>query len=163
MKFKLFALLIIIMLISSCSNKVINRFYNLKPSKQYYTTKLSRDIIYNDDIEMSSIETNFYKRFTLDSNEKGEIIRFLSFLKPEYFLEIDEIINMKEIEDKKTQYKLTINVNNSKYCIEAIDENYIKIFLWDGKYVEDYINISKIPIGENLFYYLKYIYLTKKI
>ncbi|MCL2322616.1 MAG: DUF4883 family protein [Oscillospiraceae bacterium] len=161
MKIKLFALLIIIVLFSSCSNKVINRFYNLKPSKYYYTSKLSRDIVYNDEIKMSSIETNYYKRFTLDSDEKGEIIRFLTLLKDDYFLTTDQILNLGDEENKKAQYKLTIDVNNNKYCIEALDENYIRVFLWDGKYVEDYIDISNFPIGENLFYYLKYIYLTK--
>lgn len=163
MKNKVLIILIFTLLFSSCSNKVINRFYNLKPSKNYYTAKLSRDIIYNNNIEMSSLETNFYKKFTLNSDEMGEIIRFLSLLKDEFFLETDEIVDMKEIENTKPQYKLTINISDNKYCIEAVDENYIKIFLWDGKYVEDYIKINDLPMGENLFYYLKYIYLSKKI
>jgi len=163
MKFKVFIIIIIAILISSCSNKVINRFYNLKPSKNYYTAKLIRDIIYNNDIEMSTIETNFYKRFNLNSDERGEVIRFLSLLKDEFFLETDQMVNMKEIENIKPQYKLTIDVNKNKYCIEIIDENYIKIFIWDGNYIEDYIKIENLPMGENLFYYLKYLYFIKKI
>ena len=163
MKFKVFIILIITILISSCSYKVINRFYNLKPSKNYYTSKLIRDIIYNNDIEMSCIETNFYKRFNLNSNERGEIIRFIALLKDEFFLGTEQIVDMKEIEKIKPLYKLTIDVNKNKYCIEILDENFIKIFNWDGNYVEDYIIIKNLPMGENLFYYLKYLYLSKKI
>ncbi len=163
MKSRLVIILIIAIFISSCSTKVLNRFYNLKPSKFYYTTKLKKDIIFNDEIKMNSIETNFYKRFTLDSDNRGEIIRFISLLKDEHFLEIYEIKEKSDIEDKKSQFKINIDINKNKYCIEVIDESYIKIFLWDGKYVEDYIKIEDLPMGENLFYYLKYIYLTKKI
>lgn len=149
LKSKIFLLLISICILFSGCNLSLN---NSKPSNYYYTDQLYKDLMSSTKHNIYIVDTNFYKKITLNKEEENAVNGFMKNLSTKYF-----ISKPKDIPNIP-KYKMYFTFQNSKYVINVYNEKYICIFPWDGQYSIDYADISKVPLEYNLFSICNYIY-----
>lgn len=150
---KKFCTLLSIFLISitlySCKSYSILSFKS-KPSNSFYTEGL-KDLISNSkDIHMKVLCLNYYKAKILSQQEKELVYVFASLLKDDYFIDRPEDL------PSKVKYKMFIEYDTNKYIINVYSSRYISIHPWDGKYEEDFLDVSNIFNSYNPYDLSKY-------
>lgn len=145
----LFSIFLISLTLYSCKSSSIFNL-NSKPSTSFYTECL-KDLISNSkDIHIKVLCLNYYKAKILSEQEKELIYVFTSLLKDDYF------INKPDDLPSKVQYKMFIEDDDNKYVINVYSSKYISIHPWDGKYEEDFLDISDIFNSYNTYDLCKY-------
>ena len=149
MKKKLYIAILLFFCISltSCTN--LTTYQEKKPNNFYYTDLLDKDIKLNNNYEVLLLDTNFFKKVTLDKAERDLIKNSVLSLHSENFIN-----NPKNLSNKPP-YKLYFNFKNKSYVVEVYNEKYLSIYPWDGNYPRDYINMESLPISYNLFQFCK--------
>lgn len=150
---KKFCTLISIFLISitlySCKSSSIFDL-NSKPSNSFYTDGL-KDLTSNSkDVHIKVLCLNYYKAKILSEQEKELVYVLTSLLKDDYF------INKPEDLPSKVQYKVFLEDDTNKYVINVYSSQYISIHPWDGKYEEDFLDISNVFNSYNPYDLCKY-------
>lgn len=153
MKKILFTILIFMtMLFQGCSIKSY-QYINLrsKPSINYYTSQLKKDLDKAEDFSLSVFDLNFYKNVQVGEEDKKAFKNFLKSIKDDNF--INETIE----KDKKCLYRVFVNIDDDKYLLKVYADYYITLSPWDGSFNEDVINEASLPLGYKLDTFCKYI------
>jgi len=142
------ALCLLISLLFMGCNFTINK---KKPSNYYYTNLLAKNLILSTSCKASTVDTNFYKKQTLTQDDVDTIKKFTKALNKKNFISCPKDLPIKPA------YKIIIDFDKDKLVINVYNEKYISIYPWDGSYSMDYLNISDIEAGYNLFNLCKYL------
>ncbi|MGL5245685.1 MAG: DUF4883 family protein [Sarcina sp.] len=147
---KLLTSILIILSFNMISCSKISYIINKKPSNDYYTQCLYKDINeYNFNI--SILDTNVYAEITVDKEDNRILNDMISSLTPEsYLTEIPTNLPNKPL------YNIYIKSDKNKFVIEVYGDNIISIYPWDGNYSKDYISLSNVPIAFKLEQFCKY-------
>ena len=140
-KYPLLSLILLIILLTSCSNP-INKG---KGNNYYYTNKVLKHLTLDKDISGDIIDTNFYKEIDLSKDSIASVKSFMDNLKKENFIDLPKTL------PKKPKYKLYLNFGKEKYVINIYSEKYISIYPWDGDYSMDYIDMTGVYLNYNLY------------
>ncbi|WP_026882794.1 DUF4883 family protein [Clostridium akagii] len=146
-KLYIFILLFFCISLTSCSN--LPTFQQKKPNNFYYTELLCGDLKLNNDYKILLLDTNFYKKVTLDKAECNLIKNSTLTLRSVDFINKPNDLTMK------APYKLYFIFKNTSYVAEVYNEKYLSIYPWDGDYPRDYINMDSLPVSYNLFQFCK--------
>ena len=131
-------------------NTVENLIHKDKPSINYYTQELSKDISLNPPYSIRVFYKEFFEEFTFPETEVKDILNFINVLNEKYFIEKPE-----DLPDSY-KYKVYLDFDKSKYAITIFNEKYISLYKWDGNYEVDYIDMTDIPVHLNLYSICKY-------
>jgi len=126
-------------------------FIKNKPSNYYYTNLLMQDLSKEPPKDLYVLYMNFYKKKDFSKEESSIFSNFFNSLNNASF-----IGKPKGLPDKPL-YKIFITFSESKYVINIYNERYISIYPWDGDYIMDYIDTSKIYRAYNLLGLCKYL------
>ena len=148
---KVVILIILIALLNGCSYNTAEYIHvKKKPCLDYYSNEIYNKLLNNEDYSLEIFDTNVYKTFSLDDNEKVIIKDFLSSLSNDSYQKYTDITKLEP-------YEIKITFHDSKYIIKIFDNETISIFPWDGVYEEDIVNMSSVPQRYNLYEYCEYI------
>lgn len=155
-KFLISSFCIIIILLQGC-NANPARYLNLKENKDknHYSQEIIEKLKSDDDFKVEIFDNNFYKTYTLPEENKHIIPDFFYSLVSENFV---DPIN-KNSNDKI--FEIILKFTDQKYYITVINENYIYISPEDGYIQSDFINMTNIEEGLNLYKLCNYI--SKKL
>lgn len=145
MKKKLYITVFIFFCLSLTACINLPTYQEKKPNNFYYTDLLVKHIKSNDNYEVLLLDTNFFKKVTLDKAERDLIKNSALNLHSE------NCINKPKDLGTKPPYKLYFNFKNQSYVVEVYNEKYLSIYPWDGEYSRDYINMDSLPVSYNLF------------
>ncbi|MCM1990647.1 DUF4883 family protein [Oceanirhabdus seepicola] len=127
-----------------------------KPSKNYYINRLCYELdLENETLnntEISLLITNYYKYISLPDEHKKSVISSIKTFENHTF-EGDY-----ELSNKKPLFKYIIKIDDEKYVIDVYDDDFLTVYLWDGKYPKDMITMKNSYPYENLFQISEYIY-----
>ena len=132
---------------TACTN--LPTIQQKKPNNSYYTDLLCKDIKLSNNYQVLLLDTNFYKKVTLDKAERDLIKSSLSNVHIEDFISKPNDLNIK------APYKLYFTFTNTSYVAEIYNEKYLSIYPWDGNYPRDYIKMDSLPVSYNLFKFCK--------
>ncbi|WP_138204692.1 DUF4883 family protein [Haloimpatiens lingqiaonensis] len=145
----LFCLLILLSFtLAACSYIKLN---NEKTKEDYYFSKLANSIALSNKYKITLLDTNFYKVKELKEEDVSTILNFMNSIDKKNF--IKKPLSLPE----KPQYKIFFNLDENKFVINVYDEQYVSIFPWDGKYPMDYIDMTPMYKGYNLYNFCKYL------
>jgi len=127
-----------------------------KPSKNYYINSLCSKLdIENETLnnaEISLLITNYYKYISLPEEHKESVISSIKSFENHTF-EGDY-----DLSNKKPLFKYIIKTHGEKYIIDVFNDDFLTVYLWDGKYPKDMITMKDSYPYENLFQISQYIY-----
>lgn len=121
-----------------------------KPISNYYTKEIKEHINKNEEYTIKIFDLNIYKYYEVNNNEHSILPEFIDNINIDNF-------DIKIDENLKAEYRIIIEFPNSKYIINAYNENLISIHPWDGIYPEDTISMEDTPNYYNLYKYCEYI------
>lgn len=151
-KLKVLIAIMLVLFLSGCGvNDPKYISLSKKDGNDYYTKELKSKITSNDDFEVKVFDTNMYKHFTVDNNDKQIITEFLKSTTSENFNEPSKDILDNEL------YRIIITCGDDKYQIKVFSENLATLSPWDGNFTADFINFQNIPIRYNLLDFSNYI------
>lgn len=151
---KFIYILLLTALLSGC---VFNepKYINLrtKPNLYYYSNAIYEKIKNNESYSLKVFDVNYYEYHEVTEEDEDILPSFLESLNN------DSYVSELNVEDEKVKYKLIIEFNNdnSKYVINVYDKNSITLFPWDGNLEEDIINMTDIPLRNNIYSFCVYI------
>lgn len=143
---------IMIVLLQGC-NINPERYLNLKEnkSKNYYFEEISKKFKNEESFKLEIFDNNFYKTYTVSDEYNHVITDFFNSLTAENFIDpIDKNSNNKIFE-------IIIKFDDAKYYITIINEDYIYLSPSDGYVKSDFINMSTVEEGLNLYKLCNYI------
>ncbi|WBW95983.1 DUF4883 family protein [Oceanirhabdus sp. W0125-5] len=127
-----------------------------KPSNNYYINSLCSKLIIEDETvnnaEISLLITDYYKHISLPDEHKQSVISSLKTFENHTF-EGDY-----ELSNKKPLFKYIIKIQGEKYIVDVYNDNFLTVYLWNGKYPKDKITMKDCYPYENLFQISQYIY-----
>lgn len=146
MKYKLFLVILSILILSSCS-LIKGNDSRLDTNTSVLLHTFSVDSNY----KIVLLEVNFHKTRLLTETEAQDITEFFKYLGIKNFLS-------KPMPDApaEPQFKYFISFNSSKYVMEVYNSNFVKLYPWDGTGTADYIKMNSIPKAYNLYSLGKY-------
>lgn len=121
-----------------------------KPKVDYYTSEIKDKLDKNEEYTIKIFDVNLYKYYEVDKKEHSILPEFIDSIKKDNY-------NSQLQDDLVPEYKIIIEFSNSKYVINAFNDNLISIHPWDGVYKEDIISMDDIPDYYNLYKYCEYI------
>ena len=115
--------------------------------------KIYEKIKNNESYSLKVFDVNFYEYHEVSEKDEDILPSFLESLNN------DNYVSELNLEDEKVKYKLIIefDYDNSKYVINVYDKNSITLFPWDGNLEEDMINMTDVPIRNNIYSFCVYI------
>ena len=129
-----------------------NFSYNKKkPNNYYYTNLLAKNLTLSTSCKASTVDTNFYKKQALSEDDIDTIKKFTKAVNKKNFISCPKDL------PKKPAYKIIVEFKEEKLIINVYNEKYISIYPWDGSYSMDYLNMSNIETGYNLYNLCKYL------
>lgn len=143
----IFIICILCLSLTSCTN--LPTYQQKKPDNFYYTNLLDKELKLNNNYKILLLDTNFYKKVTLDKAERDLIKNATLSLNSEAFIDKPKDLSNKPL------YKLYFNFKTKSYIAEVYNEKYISIYPWDGDYTRDYIRMDSLPTSYNLFKFCK--------
>jgi hypothetical protein len=147
------ALLIIAILFVGCNYNFSNiNFKRSKPNNFYYTNILAKDLTLESSYKCTILNTNFYSEKKLSKENVYTIKSMLRSLNKNNF-----ITKPADLPNKPT-YKIFLTFNKEKFVINVYNEKFICIYPWDGDFPMDYIDMTGIPVSQNLYKLAKYIF-----
>ncbi len=127
-----------------------------KPLKNYYINRLCSKLdVENETLnntEISLLITNYYKYISLPVEHKQAVISSIKTFENHTFE------GEYEFSNKKPLFKYIIKIQGEKYIIDVFDDDFLTVYLWDGKYPKDIITMKDSYPYENLFKLSEYIY-----
>ena len=130
-------------------NKTI--FNKSKPTNYYYTQLLMKDLSLKAPTQPYALYMNFYRKKDFTKDDLTTVSQFFNSLTNESFITKPEGIPAKPI------YKIFLTFSENKYVINIYDEKYVSISPWDGDFIMDYIDTSKMYKAYNLYGLCKYL------
>lgn len=121
-----------------------------KPNINYYTNEIKDKINNNESYTIKIFDLNIYKYYDVNEGEHSILSEFIDSLNEKNY---DATLE----EGLSPEYKLIIEFSNSKYVINAYNNNLISIFPWDGVYNEDTISMDGVSDYYNLYKFCEYI------
>ena len=151
---KLLIILLLVTLLSGCvfnDPKYIN--FKSKPNLYYYSNEIYKKIKNNESYSLKVFDVNFYEYHDVSEEDLDVLPAFLESLNN------DNYVSELNLEDGKVKYKLIIEFDsdNSKYVINVYDKNSITLFPWDGNLEEDMVNMTDVPLRNNIYSFCVYI------
>lgn len=143
----IFFISILLLNLTACNN--IKTFKEKKPHKNYYTGLLITDMKSENKYLIILLDTNFYKKVTMDKAECDLIKKSMLALNNDNFID-----KPKDIPNKAL-YKIYFTFKNHKFVAEIYNQKYMCVYPWDGSYEKDYINMDSLPAAYNLFEFCK--------
>ena len=144
----------IIMLLTFCmigcsmdNPKYIN--ISSKPNNHYYTDKLYKKLLSNENFTIYVFDTNLYKEIEVPEEDKNIIEDFVKSL-------IEDNYSDTEITENEP-FKLKIVFEDEKFLIKVFNSDTVSIASWDGSYKPDVISMSTLPLGYNLYDFCNHI------
>lgn len=149
-----FKFIIAILLVISLQGCVFDnpRYLNLnsKPNDYYYSSLIYKNLKKGESFTLKVFDTNFYKYYTVDEEDKDILLNFFESLNNNNYL--------SELETPdKSKYELCIEFSNEKYIINIYDNSSITIYPWDGNFVEDKITMDGVSPYNNLYLFCSYV------
>lgn len=146
MKKGVFALIIMFLTFCMLGCSLDNpKYINLstKPNNHYYTDKLYKKILNNENFTFYVFDTNLYKEIEVPDEDKGIIENFIKSL-------IEDNYSDEEITDTEP-FRLKLVFGDEKFLIKVFNSEKISVSSWDGSYKPDVISMSTLPLGYNLY------------
>ena len=132
-------------ILSGCSLNTTKK----KPTLSYYTDSLKASLE-TEPCKAKEIQLNLTKEKTLSEDDLTTVRSFFKSLKKsDYIYKPDDL-------PSKPSYKLFFTFDKSKYVIDVYNEKYITIYPWDGDLPMDYIEMTNIPVSQNIYELCKY-------
>jgi len=122
-----------------------------KPTNYYYTNLLMKDLSKESPVNLYALYLNFYKKKDFSKEDLSTFANFFNSLNNASF--ITKPANLPD----KPLYKIFLTFSENKYVINIYNEKYISIYPWDGDFIMDYIDTSKMYKAYNLFGLCKYL------
>lgn len=143
---------IIILLFQGCDASS-ERYLNLKEnkSKNYYFEEISKKLKNKENLTVEVFDNNFYKTYLVPGEYIHVINDFFGSLTSENFIDpINKDSNNKIFE-------IILKFEDKKYFITVLNNDYIYISPEDGYIRSDFINMSNVEEGLNLYKFCNYI------
>jgi len=122
-----------------------------KPNKYYYTNLLMQDLSKESPVNLYVLYMNFYKKKDFSKEDSSVFSNFFVSLNNDSFISKPASLPNKPL------YKIFLTFSETKYVINIYNERFISIYPWDGDYIMDYIDTSKMYRAYNLFGLCKYL------
>jgi len=145
--FFIIAILLIPIILIGCTYSINRK----KPNNFYYTNLLAKNLTISSSCTGTAIDTNFYKKQNLTTEDLDTIKKLTKALSKKNFIAAPKDLPKKPI------YKIILEFNDEKYVINIYNEKYLSIYPWDGSYNMDYLDITNIERGYNVYYLCKYL------
>lgn len=145
-------ILIISLSLIGCTN--FNKSQYIRPKEKttlnYYTNEIKKKLNNNESFNIKIFDMSVYKYYEVNKNEHSILSEFIDSLTSKNFSsEIDKNL----ISD----FKVIIEFSDSKYVINAYNDNLISIYPWDGVYKEDIVSMDDVPDYYNIYKFCEYI------
>lgn len=151
--FFLNTLFIITILFVGCNYNLSNvNFKKTKPNNFYYSNILAKDLTLESSYKCIMLNTNFYSEKELSKENVDTIKAMLRSFNKNNF--ISKPADLPE----KPSYKIFLTFSKEKFAINVYNEKYICIYPWDGSFPMDYIDMTGVPVSQNLYNLAKYIF-----
>lgn len=150
-------ILLILVLISSIILTFRMHLTKEKPSNYFYTNSLAKNLTLCDNLEVTVLDTNFYKTEPLPKEDVELVKMFLKELRKPNF------IQQSSIQTQKPEYKIffTFKDTNEKYIINVYTNELVTIYPWDGDFTMDCVNMKNVHIRYNLYAICKNSFMKK--
>lgn len=149
---KLLLVFTIITMLPSCAfndSKYISLKSN-KPTPYYYSSELYSKVKTDSNFTLEVFDRDVYKHYEVGKEDMDIVISFLESLNNDNY--VSDTSNLGT-----PRYKLIINLNTSKYIINAYSIDKVSINPWDGVFAEDVIKMDGVAPRNNIYSFCKYI------
>lgn len=149
---KLILVFFIITMLHSCTfddSKYINLKSN-KPTLYYYSSELYSKVKKDSNFTLKVFDTDIYKYYEVGEEDMDIVISFLESLNNNNYLNENTIT-------ENPRYKLIVNLDDSKFIINAYSVDIVTINPWDGVFTEDVITMDGVSTRNNIYSFCKYI------
>ena len=151
---KYFKFIIITILILSLQGRMFDnpRYLNFKskPNDYYYSSLIYKNLKINEPFTLKVFDTDFYKYYTVDEEDKDILLNFFESLNNDNYLTDLETTD-------KAKYELCIEFAHEKFIINVYDTSSITLYPWDGNFEEDKISMKGVSTYNNLYSFCSYI------